>query len=525
MGFPHTLLTRTSKIYAYACIRRHASTAIHQFHPTVRQVVHELGQRQPHFSLSPKDIRILKQPNEFYSQLLSMIKSAEKRIFLSSLYIGSEETELINALTESLRRRDALHLYFQLDLNRSTRPGASSTAKILLPLLQEFPDRVHASFFRSPNLRGIMAKIVPPRFNEGWGTWHAKIYGADDDVMISGANLNESYFTNRQDRYLHFRDQPHLSQYCFDFLQTVANFSYRLLPSPESESELGPHSFTSDGYTMFWPDFATHPHKIQQNAEKAISAFQSRNRQRIQDASHSSQDTDAEPKVSLFPIIQAGQFNIKEEEKAIDLLFRHANDPNSNGNQYGERPLVDLTSGYFGLYKPYQELILGSPNVDVQVIAASQKANGFYGSKGISGRIPDGYTLFEQRFMKAVRLAGRLWDDGSQAGVRLQEWLKDGWTYHAKGLWLSPHRSSAPVLTLFGSTNLNSRSAHIDTELSFVMVLPETDPTSTDGMNQLRQNLAEEVQNIRENAGEWKGNEKKVPWITYLIVALVHSML
>ena len=31
-----------------------------------------------------------------------------------------------------------------------------------------------------------MAKIVPPRFNEGWGTWHAKIYGVDDDVMISG---------------------------------------------------------------------------------------------------------------------------------------------------------------------------------------------------------------------------------------------------------------------------------------------------------------------------------------------------
>lgn len=40
--------------------------------------------------------------------------------------------------------------------------------------------------FRSPNLRGIMAKIIPPRFNEGWGTWHAKIYGVDDEIIISG---------------------------------------------------------------------------------------------------------------------------------------------------------------------------------------------------------------------------------------------------------------------------------------------------------------------------------------------------
>lgn len=132
-----------------------------------------------------------------------MIKQAEKRIFISSLYIGSKESELVRlntiwwlAITESvlqvsslasaLQSKPSLQLHLLLDLNRSTRPGTSSTAKILLPLLREFPDRVHISLFRSPSLRGILAKLVPPRFNEGWGTWHAKIYGADDQVMISG---------------------------------------------------------------------------------------------------------------------------------------------------------------------------------------------------------------------------------------------------------------------------------------------------------------------------------------------------
>ena len=79
-----------------------------------------------------------------------------------------------------------LSLYLLLDLNRSTRPGPSSATKFLLPLLLEFPSRVHISMFRSPSLRGFLAKLVPPRFREGWGTWHAKIYGVDDDVMISG---------------------------------------------------------------------------------------------------------------------------------------------------------------------------------------------------------------------------------------------------------------------------------------------------------------------------------------------------
>jgi CDP-diacylglycerol---glycerol-3-phosphate 3-phosphatidyltransferase len=131
-----------------------------------------------------------------------MIHRARRRIFISSLYIGSAERELvchifrcsqnslintqIDTLHASLENNSSLNLYLTLDLNRSTRPGPSSTVEYVLPLLREFPDRVHISVFRSPKLRGLFAKLVPPRFNEGWGTWHAKIYGADDDVMISG---------------------------------------------------------------------------------------------------------------------------------------------------------------------------------------------------------------------------------------------------------------------------------------------------------------------------------------------------
>lgn len=134
-----------------------------------------------------------------------MIRRAERRIFLSSLYIGAEEAELvcaymfgstalrahrkmtqIDALYTSLRQGPTLQVRLHLDLNRSTRPGPGSTARLLLPLLREFPDRLHVSLFRSPKLKGVMAKVIPPRFNEGWGTWHPKIYGADDEVLLSG---------------------------------------------------------------------------------------------------------------------------------------------------------------------------------------------------------------------------------------------------------------------------------------------------------------------------------------------------
>ena len=72
-------------------------------------------------------------------------------------------------------------------------------------------------------------------------------------------------------------------------------------------------------------------------------------------------------KTLVIPVIQAGQFNIREEESVFQLLFRHL------GKLTTQRPILDLTSGYFSLYKPYQDLILQVPNLDCRIVAASPK--------------------------------------------------------------------------------------------------------------------------------------------------------
>ena len=80
----------------------------------------------------------------------------------------------------------SLQLHLQLDYFRSTRPGPGNTAVTLSPLLRAFPGRVKISLYRSPTLRGLLARIIPRRWDEGWGTWHAKIYGADDELLLTG---------------------------------------------------------------------------------------------------------------------------------------------------------------------------------------------------------------------------------------------------------------------------------------------------------------------------------------------------
>lgn len=61
------------------------------------------------------------------------------------------------------------------------------------------------------------------------------------------------------------------------------------------------------------------------------------------------------------------------------------------------------------------------------------QANGFLGSKGLSGLIPEAYTLLEKRFWNKVLKAKRQWHTEGGGGIELREWRKDGWTYHAKG--------------------------------------------------------------------------------------------
>ena len=90
------------------------------------------------------------------------------------------------------------------------------------------------------------------------------------------------------------------------------------------------------------------------------------------------------------------------------------------------------------------------------------------------------------------------------------------------GIWYRPTLASPPELTLLGSTNLNARSANLDTELSFFM---HTNAST------LRTQLDAEVNNLRAGAhrvdeDDWRGKERHVRLGTRALVAAgVEGML
>ena len=74
------------------------------------------------------------------------------------------------------------------DALRGTREAPDpSCASLLAPLVTEFgSDRVEIRMYHTPNLTGLRKEYIPKRINEGWGLQHMKLYGIDDEIILSG---------------------------------------------------------------------------------------------------------------------------------------------------------------------------------------------------------------------------------------------------------------------------------------------------------------------------------------------------
>lgn len=164
-----------------------------------------------------------------------------------------------------------------------------------------------------------------------------------------------------------------MSQYCFSFLQAIASFSYKLIPATAGTSD--------EGYHLEWPDSDIHPHHFHAKAEKVLSELQASYLKSSSSPGPSGSD------VVVFPVIQGGQFNIREEERCLSMLFDHLR---TEGASTGQNPTMHLTSGYFGLSKAYQDLILRS-SIDCNVIAASPKV--YYTSLEARGRYSHSFLI------------------------------------------------------------------------------------------------------------------------------------
>ncbi|KAF2434852.1 phospholipase D/nuclease [Tothia fuscella] len=424
-------------------------------------ITSELDKLSPRFEVKPSQIRILKTPSEFCETLKDKISKAKKRIYLSTLYIGKTEHELISTIRDALTNNPGLRVSILTDALRGTRETPNPTcASLLAPLIEEFGDkRIEIRMFHTPNLTGLRKSVVPKRVNEGWGLQHMKLYGIDDELILSGANLSDDYFTNRQDRY-HVFSNPEIADYFECIHHAVCKLSFSVSPSKEPA-----------GYTLSWREDNPCPSPLDDT-----KAFISQATTTLDSLIHIStqspkQQTEGSSTI-VYPLLQFTPLlepDTSTELPALQTILSALATPAFANSKW------TFTAGYFNMTPTVRQLLLNSNPAHATVIAASPWANGFYGSKGVSGMLPAAYSLLSRRFLDAVSSAGL----GSK--IQLKEWRKGtvntpgGWTYHAKGLWVTLPHQSAPSISLVGSSNYTKRSYSLDLEANVLIVTKDAE--------------------------------------------------
>ncbi|KAJ6788718.1 hypothetical protein PWT90_10056 [Aphanocladium album] len=418
--------------------------------------VNELDKLAPSIDVRGEQVQILRTPSEFYETLKERIRNAKSRIFLSTLYIGKSERELIETLQESLRRNPEVKLSILTDCLRGTREAPDpSCASLLAPLVAEFgAERVEIRMYHTPNLTGLRKKYIPKRINEGWGLQHMKLYGVDDEIIMSGANLSTDYFTNRQDRYHLFKSKQ-VTDHFWNIHNGVASFSFLVTPSDEQA-----------GFTLAWPATNSTPSPLD-DPQAFIKGATSVLKPLLTGSNRSPPGALDDTRVYLLG--QMTQINTKPdpatELPVITSILKRLAEP-----AYRESSWT-FTAGYFNPAPSLTKLLLNTASTNNVVITASPEANGFYKSPGVSGLLPDAYTLLAKRFVHAAHHGGR------NSDITLKEWRHGvvgqpgGWTYHAKGLWVAmPGDAAGPSMSVIGSSNYTKRSYSHDLEVGALIV-------------------------------------------------------
>lgn len=332
----------------------------------------------------------------------------------------------ISILRAALLRSPTLHVSILSDALRGTRESPHpSCASLLAPLVAEFgADRVDIRMYHTPNLRGLRKKVVPKRLNEGWGLQHMKLYGVDDEIIISGANLSDDYFTNRQDRY-HVFSCPSLTDYFSRIHNAVCSISYRVLPAAAEHG----------GFALEWPESNPAPQPTDEptafkTAATAILAPLIRPQVPTKTLSTTGPRTVVYPLAQFTPLLYPTDTSTEHPGLSAVLRLLSRDDWASSKWMF--------TAGYFNIHTQLKRLLLASKSVQGTVVTAAPEANGFYGSKGVSNMLPPAYTLLARRFLGDVVKMGK------EQQIELREWRKgtigkdpDAWTYHAKGRHIS----------------------------------------------------------------------------------------
>jgi CDP-diacylglycerol---serine O-phosphatidyltransferase len=369
----------------------------------------------PMIALAPDNFNVLLSAQTFRSHFIQAIRNATKRIYIVALYLEDDEAgrEILTELYEAKQRNPELDVAVCVDWHRAQRGLIGASAS------EGNAAMYHA--FAEAHQQRIPVYGIPVRGREVFGVLHLKGFVVDDEVIYSGASLNNVY--------LHFSDKYRFDRYHTIISSELADSMVKFI-SENLIAHPAVHDLTSD----FKPTTKSIRADIRQfRSRLALVAYEF------------DEQTLKEDQIGITPLVGLGRRRNNLNRQITQLIAQAEEE-------------IFICTPYFNfpatIYRQVKRAL--RRGVKIHIVVGDKTANDFYIApeadfKAIGG-LPYLYELNLRKFAKAYesRIASR------QLSIHL--WKHDNHSFHLKGLWIDKK------YMLITGNNLNPRAWKLDLE-------------------------------------------------------------
>ena len=434
-------------------------------------------------------------PNEFHSHLCEKILNAKQRVHLAALYIGpaadpslhTREVELLNAL----KTTDCPDVQILLDKGRALRPVPTPTSTFITSAeachRSLHSNNTQSKVFLLSVIPNFLKSILTNPYDEISNVFHMKCYIIDDEMILTGANLSEEYFADRIDRYLCIqRGGNGLVDFYAQVFQILSQHSYTY--DPGNPNLVSP------------PCSPSRKEMIQSLSTLFTTSLDNQ-------ASGTNGDSSESDAVAFaVPTFQAPRHFFKgmseKDHMPLDIdvlqsVLKYAQDDSPNDMT------IRMSSAYLNVTNRLRRLLVNNSHL----LTAGRMSHGFKPKKkaGNKGRdwIPAVYSQLARR---------------SARHSSLWFYQREGWTYHAKGIWMTHgetqkcfaiSNASSLIATVHGSGNYGGRSTYKDMESNMFLVFN----ASSDDVMDVKQTFTDEWNRFEAFVQPREKEEtRRAPW-------------
>jgi CDP-diacylglycerol--glycerol-3-phosphate 3-phosphatidyltransferase len=311
-----------------------------------------------------------------------------------------------------------------------------------------------------PQLKYSFMKYLPTIVKEVLGVYHCKFCIFDDKALITGANLSDEYFTNRQDRYHYFNtitnnnNNNNNNNVIVNFLRDFT----MLLESQCSRVEY-------DGIKV---NINSNDDDFKYNLKKLIINYNTNDESNSNNNLH---------RMIILPLIQHSKIGINDESELLPMIINTFTSTSHKLSMYIASPYISFMKELISSFMYFMNNNNNNNNT-LTIIAPGQSSHGFHNAKGIKSIVPKLHMEYQKNIVDIMKTNINNNNQQDNDNFKLIEFNREKWTFHSKGIWIFDHNNNdngnqLSYMSYIGSSNFGQRSWQRDFEIGFIVISRE----------------------------------------------------